>query len=84
MTATVEHTVISAETGEPVGIIESTWDTMAPGEFLLDGCPAASVLLSMATYGNVPRAVAAVFNGNGSAGDYRLASRFSVVPRRTC
>lgn len=83
MIQTVCHDVVEKKTGKTVGAIETTWDTMSPGEFNLDGFPTAAVLLSRNSFGAVPAGVKAVIDGTATGSDWQEAQRFALVPHHT-
>lgn len=81
MIATVEHNVVHKKTGNVVGIIESCWDTLFPGEYTLDGYPAGGVLVRRTTYGSVPAGILRIFDGSPRDGDEMSMRAYTITPR---
>ena len=81
MVSTVQHDVVRVSDGLVVGVIESRWDSLFPGEFTLDGFPAGGALRGAESFGNVPQGALDVFCGvyGKLAADARR--RFSFRPR---
>lgn len=81
MNATVEHNVIYRKTGHIIGIIESRWETMCPGEFTLDGFPAGGILVGRTVFGTVPAGIVRIFDGSPRQGDEFAQRAYALVPR---